>query len=344
MRYALLAATFGPALASFLRAQKTLPASEAVLFLAAFGTFGVLLARLDVHLSNFYAESRNAQAYDAFMAQDRREAGSPCAIVDPASSDADVVFSDVHFAYPGSNREVLSGLSLTIPRGKKVALLGVNGAGKSTLIKLLLGFYAPTQGEIAFASRYFPEGTAEPMTPIAHLSALFQNPQLLPLSAGEYISGKSAWSAEEEARMLQILRDVELDDVVLAHPNGLRRALRKELSPDGMVLSGGGVQRLAMARALFRKDSLLFVLDEPTAALDAITEERQYRDYARLLAGKTVLFISHRLASTKFCDLLYVMDGGRIAESGTHETLLEKGGLYAAMFREQAQYYAEERP
>lgn len=251
----------------------------------------------------------------------------------------EIAFENVSFSYPDSEKKVLDGVSFTLNPGKKTALVGLNGAGKTTVVKLLCGLYRPTTGRILIdgtdlrllnREKYFEK-----------LSAIFQEPLLLESGIDENIACEirerlepgRCRRAAERAGLLEKLREL---------PRGMQSSYGNVLDPDGVYLSGGECQKLLLARALY-KDAPAVLLDEPTAAMDALAERETYRVYERELKGKTVLFISHRLASTRFCDEILFLENGKLTERGTHEELLRAQGGYAELFEVQSRYYREEK-
>lgn len=246
-------------------------------------------------------------------------------------------FDRVSYRYPGSTAPVLTDLSFEIQKGQRVALIGVNGAGKTTVVKLLTGLLEPDSGTI------FVDGIDARRIPRQQLydrfSVVFQEINQYAFTVSQNISFQEKQDGE---RMAHALDGAEMRALVDGFPKGIDTMLRKDYATDGILLSGGQAQELSLARALY-KDSPFLILDEPTAALDALAEERLYRRFDRIMQGKTVLFISHRLASTRFCDRVLVIDSGSVREEGTHEGLLCAGGLYARMYESQSSRYAEEK-
>ncbi len=243
---------------------------------------------------------------------------------------------NVSFRYPGTDRNILENVNLTIRPGEKLAIVGLNGAGKTTLVLLLCGFYDPDQGRVLLNGTDIREFDRDEYYSL--FSAVFQEFSLLDLTVAQQV----AQQAEniDTARVWDCLDKAGLKDFVKTLPNGLETHMGREVYLDGILLSGGQTQRLVLARALYKNGSIL-VLDEPTAALDPIAENDIYLKYNEMTAGKTALFISHRLASTRFCDrILFISDGG-IAEEGSHEELLALGGRYAELFEVQSRYYRE---
>ena len=249
----------------------------------------------------------------------------------------DIEFRNVSFRYEENGENVLKKISFTIKSGEKIALVGSNGAGKSTLVKLLCGFYHPTGGEILVGGHSIETLNLNEYHEI--LATIFQDINTLPVSIASNISG----CMEEEtdiARVHECLVRANLwKDVEMLDRKELTN-LTQSFDPEGIQLSGGMMQKLMLARCLY-KDAPMLVLDEPTAALDPIAESNMYEEYQKATRGKSALFISHRLASTKFCDRILFLEKGSIIEEGTHNELLEKRGKYAEVFEIQSQYYRE---
>lgn len=253
------------------------------------------------------------------------------------------VFENVSFSYKqegedGTEKEVLKNLNLTIKPGEKLAIVGVNGAGKTTLVKLLCGMLRPKEGRILVNGIDVCSIPKEQYYEL--FSAVFQHSGVLPVSVAENVM-LNIKESEDKERMWQVLEQAGLENVVKALPGKEMTKLVKEVSEDAVELSGGQLQRLLLARALY-KDAPVLLLDEPTAALDPLAESAIYERYHTFTKGKTAVFISHRLASTRFCDRVLMMEAGEIIEEGTHAELMKLGGKYARMFQIQSRYYQEE--
>lgn len=246
-----------------------------------------------------------------------------------------IQFEKVSYSYPGSEKKVISDVSFTIGKGEKIAIVGLNGAGKTTLVKLLCGLYEPQEGEILVDGKNIREYPKEEY--FKSLSAVFQDITFLPKSILENVAS----CQKEKANMIKFQEAVEragLKEKIEDLPQKEETKLVTEVWNDAVSLSGGERQKLALARALYQ-DGKILVLDEPTAALDPIAEDEIYRKYNELSDGRTALFISHRLASTRFCNRIFYMEDGKILEVGSHNQLMELGGKYAEMFRLQSRYY-----
>lgn len=249
----------------------------------------------------------------------------------------EISFANVSFRYDGAESPTIKNLNLTLRPGENIALVGLNGAGKTTFIKLLCGFYDPTEGEILIDGvnrlRYSRESW------FRYFSGVFQDAGLFPISLGEnLVLGGDAGKAEVE----EGLRMADLEGKIRKLPEGLQTMFGVGSNEDAVDFSGGELQKMLLARALCKKSPLL-VLDEPTAALDPLMESELYERYCRFSENRTTVFISHRLASTRFCDRVLLMEEGVVAEEGTHQELLDRDGKYAWMFRLQSRYYRRQQ-
>lgn len=248
-------------------------------------------------------------------------------------SNYDICFDHVSFRYPGAVKDALHDVNIEIPQGQKLAVVGPNGAGKTTFIKLLCGFYKPTEGRILIGGHDIKDMSYLDM--IQCIGAAFQDFQTFSFSVKENIA---VGSKIEKKRIQEILEKLQLADAVAALPAGIDTMLYKDFDENGIEFSGGQMQKLAIARAMYKQPQIL-ILDEPTANLDALVEYEIYKNMEAISEGKTSIMISHRLSSSKNCDQIAVFADGAITEYGTHEKLIEQDGLYADMFKKQAQYY-----
>lgn len=246
-------------------------------------------------------------------------------------------FRNVSFKYPKAEKYALKDLSLKLKAGERLAVVGLNGAGKSTFIKLLLRLYEPTEGEILLNGVNIKKYSKKSYYSI--FAPVFQDVELFAFPLGENVSMNTP-EETDKARAEKCLIDAGFGDKLKDLPNGISTEILKIIHDDGVDLSGGEKQKLALARALY-KDAPVVVLDEPTAALDALAESRLYNDFDKLIGGKTAVYISHRLSSTQFCSNVAMFKDGEMVEYGTHESLLKQNGAYAEMFRIQAQYYVD---
>lgn len=250
-----------------------------------------------------------------------------------------VEFRDVSYTYAGKENPALSHINLTIHAGEKLALLGLNGAGKTTLVKLLCGFYEPTEGMVLLND--IPVRNYNREEYYSLIAVLFQDATLLPFSLDENLTGGR--SGETDRKWLEsalALSGFREKYYALPKQGGTR--LVKEVNPDALDFSGGERQKMLFARALY-KDAPLLILDEPTAALDPIAENELYRNFGEAAKGRTTVYISHRLSSTRFCDRIVLLEHGRIVEEGTHASLMESDTRYARLYELQSQYYRDEK-
>ena len=254
----------------------------------------------------------------------------------PAADGYELRLENVSFRYPGTDKDILKQMDLTIRPGERLAVVGLNGAGKTTMVMLLCGFYDPTEGRVLLNGQDIREFDRSAYYRL--FSAVFQGFSILDTTIAECVA-QTAENIDRE-KVERCLAQAGLTQAIAQFPQGINTHFGRDVYLDGVQLSGGQTQRLMLARALY-KDGPILILDEPTAALDPIAENDIYQKYSDMTAGKTSVFISHRLASTRFCDrILFIADGG-IAEEGTHQELLAKGGAYAELFAVQSRYYQE---
>ena len=241
---------------------------------------------------------------------------------------------NITFSYPKADNNCLKDISLTIKQGEKVAIVGYNGAGKSTLIKLLMRLYDPTGGELTYDGRPVKD------YPVAgyrgQFATLFQDFELFAAGLGDNI--KMSGDELDEVKALDVIEKAEFSHTFCKLHNGFRTPLTKEFENEGVNLSGGEAQKVAICRVLYSNAAVL-ILDEPSSALDPLSEYRLNHTIRELADGRTIIFISHRLSTTRMADRIYMMEDGRIAESGTHDELMQRKGKYAQMFSLQAEKY-----
>lgn len=262
-------------------------------------------------------------------------AGGPEPQIPENPSAGDIVFEHVSFSYPGTEREVISDLSLTIRAGEKIAIVGDNGSGKSTFISLLTGIFSPDSGSVSIGGLSMEE----------HKRALRQRISVIYQDFAHYeasIRDNITVSDEErklfDEEILDLARRIHVEDVILEQPEGLD-AILGHMSEKGNTLSGGQWQKIALLRAVYRSRADIMILDEPTAALDPIAEAQLYRNFSELTGHRTALLISHRLGITGLVDRILVFREGRIVEDGSHGELMARRGHYYAMYQAQAKWY-----
>lgn len=244
-----------------------------------------------------------------------------------------IEFRNVSFRYPGTKELVLDHVSLKIEPSEKIAVVGKNGSGKTTLVKLLCRLYEPEEGEILWNGKNIREYDLREWQKI--FAIVFQDYSLLSLTLGQNVAASEQYEAERAKEVLQLAGFGERLNKL---KKGLETVVYPKYEQDGVSFSGGEEQKIAIARAIY-KGGQICILDEPTAALDPVSESRVYESFDEIVKGKTAVYISHRLSSCKFSDRIFVLDNGKIAESGTHEALLSQNGLYAQLWQAQAQYY-----
>lgn len=312
-----------------------LSVSEFLLYFTAVTTFTAWVMGILQEMSALHKESLDISRIREFLNYPEPflfEGGEEI----PAAGSYGLELENVSFRYPGAKSDTIHGLDLTVLPGEKLAIVGLNGAGKTTLVKLLCGLLDPTEGRVLLNGkdiRGFNRGEYYGL-----FSAVFQEFSVLDVTVAEEIA-ETAIGIDYE-RVTDCVEKAGLASAVEKLPKGVQTHVGREVYLDGVLFSGGQTQRLMLARALYKNGPVL-LLDEPTAALDPIAENDIYMKYSEITNGKTSVFISHRLASTRFCDRIVFLADGRIKEEGTHESLLASGGGYADLFEVQSRYYQE---
>lgn len=255
---------------------------------------------------------------------------------DRLSGAVDIEFRNVTFAYPNTDKKVLDNLSFKIAKNETIALVGNNGEGKSTIINLLVRLFRPDEGEILLNGVNINEFKEEELYKM--FACIFQQVNIYPYTLGNNISMQETYDLERAKRAIE---DVGLKERIEEEKNAYERNMSHEVAKDALELSGGQEQKLAISRAVY-KDSPILILDEPTANLDALAEHEIYSKLNDLREDRTSIYISHRLSSTKFCDRIILLKGGKIFEEGTHDELMKKKGEYYEMFTIQGKYYTKE--
>ncbi len=258
----------------------------------------------------------------------------------PVSEDGfEIEFKNVSYTYAGAEKPTIKNISFKLGKGERLAMVGLNGAGKSTLIKLMCGLYEPTEGEILLNGK--PVRELDRREYFKLFGTVFQDINVLPVTIAENVSG-SKTSETDMPRAFECMKKSGVYDKVMSLPKKENTRLVKSVFDDATDLSGGQMQKLALAKALY-KDAPVLLLDEPTAALDPIAEQEMYLSYAEFSRARSSVFISHRLASTRFCDRIILIADGGIAEEGTHLELMALGGTYAELFEMQSSYYNDKK-
>ncbi len=301
--------------------------------------FSVWLKGISYKLNDIVEKSVKIQYYiDYFGIRETYNHGAGCQLPSGTELPAKIEFQNVSYKYCSNDNEkyALKNINLTIHKGEKLAVVGANGAGKTTLVKLLCGFYYPSEGIVRLNGRKVEEYNIEEYYTL--FSAVFQDIYLLPISIKEFIC--SCNTNADENKLADVISKSGLEEKIKSLSEGVETRLMKGVFENSVDLSGGEKQKLMLARALY-KDAPVIVLDEPTAALDPIAESELYLKYSSLTKNKTSVFISHRLASTRFCDRIVFIENGEIVEEGTHDELMALGGKYAYMYKVQSKYYKE---
>jgi ATP-binding cassette subfamily B protein len=315
--------------------RDSLSVPEFILYFTAVSTFttwvmGILQAAQKLHEESL--DISQVREFLDYPEPFRFEGG----VAIPKADACELKLEHVSFRYPGAEEDTIHDLDLTVRPGEKLAIVGLNGAGKTTLVKLLCGLFDPTEGRVLLNGVDVRDFNRREYYGL--FSAVFQEFSILDVTVAENIAQtnenidtQKLWDCIEKAGLTQTIQKL---------PKGLDTHVGREVYLDGVLFSGGQTQRLMLARALY-KDGAILLLDEPTAALDPLAENDIYQKYKDMTAGKTSLFISHRLASTRFCDRIIFIADGRITEEGTHDQLLARGGAYARLFEIQSRYYQE---
>lgn len=308
------------------------------LYTASAAAFSNAINEILQALSALRERSAHTDDYRSFMdipsADDKAQT-----IPIPPADKYTFEFKNVSFKYRGQEKYALKNVSLTLHAGEKLAVVGLNGAGKSTFIKLLLRLYDVTEGCILMNGTDIRKFDRKEYYEL--FAPAFQDVMVFAFPVAENVSMKEPFNTDK-AEAEKMLRLAGLGDKLDKLEKGVDTELLKVLYDDGVDLSGGEKQKLALARALYKKSKII-VLDEPTAALDALAEFRLYQSFNELVGDRTAVYISHRLSSTRFCDRVAMFKDGEMVEIGTHDSLMEADGAYADMFRVQAQYYVEDK-
>ena len=253
------------------------------------------------------------------------------------ADEGELTLTDVSFRYTGAESDALKNISLSIKPGEKIALVGHNGSGKTTLVKLLLHLYEPNSGTITLdghdVSEYDSDSYRDAFT------VVFQDFKIFSLSVAENVLLRPLREGDDDL-VTEALKKSGAYDKVMTLKNGIHTTLTREFDDEGAVLSVGEAQKVSLARA-FTNDSPFVILDEPSSALDPIAEYNMFKNMLDACRDRTLIFISHRLSSAVLADRIFLMDGGEIIESGSHDEMMAKNGKYAEMFRMQAENYAE---
>lgn len=308
------------------------------LYFGAITGFGTWLGQLVDGISDVVECDHSVNDFRNFLNMKdtmKRTDGTP--LPEKSEYPLGIELKNLTFSYDEAKKPTIDSFNLTIAPGERIAVVGVNGAGKSTLVKLISGLFIPQNGQILIGGRDSRDFNRDEYYTM--FSTVFQDVSLIPSTVAKNIA-----LCEEKLidydRLWECMRLAGIDEKVASLPDREQSLLIREVNEGATSFSGGELQRLLLARALY-KDAPIIILDEPTAALDPIAENAMYLKYSELTKGKTAIYISHRLSSTRFCDRIILLDENKIAEIGTHEELLSMGGKYAEMFETQSKYYRD---
>lgn len=253
--------------------------------------------------------------------------------LEKASDFQSLEFKNVTFAYPGSERKIIDNLSFRINKGEKISIVGVNNAGKTTIVKILLGFFDIDSGEILYNGVNIKNISKKSL--YEKITGVFQDFAIMPFTIKENIIGDKEFRKNKTD---EIIKQLDLDQKIKELANRINTYLNKDIYENATDLSLGQKQKLAIARALYQNADFL-ILDEPTASLDPLAESKIYEHFNEMTEGKTAIFISHRMSSSRFTDKILLLDGGKAAAFDSHENLMKSDNLYSKLYKAQAQYF-----
>lgn len=312
-----------------------MPIADFSMYLSSVLSLSLAMRNLSEKAAILIQEGQYVWDFYCFIDSDLGEKGGERKAIE--DDTLEIVFDNVSFKYPGTDQYIFRNLDFTIHKGERLAIVGINGAGKSTLVKLMTGLFDVTEGEIRINGIPLKEFDRKKL--FSMFSVVFQDVNIIAFSLLENVACASEDVDREKAEIA--LEKAGLGDKLKELDKGLDTMMLKIIDEKGTEFSGGQNQKLAIARALY-KDANMVIMDEPTAALDALAEAEIYESFSNLVKGKTAVYISHRLASTKFCDKIALFDKDGLKEYGSHEELMEAKGDYYYMFTIQGKYYNQE--
>jgi ABC-type multidrug transport system fused ATPase/permease subunit len=312
-----------------------MPIADYSMYIAAAVSLGAQTAELSGNVTYIMNEYMYVRDLYKFLDEDLGEAGGSRVAV-PDETPIEIEFDHVTFKYPGTDKNIFENFSLKIPAGQKLALVGINGAGKTTFVKLLTGLYKADSGRILINGHDVNEYKKSELFKM--FAVVFQDVNILAFTVAQNIA--CSLEGIDDKKIDQVLKQVGLYEKINGLENGKNTMMLKIIDENGLMLSGGESQKLAIARALYKGGNCV-IMDEPTSALDALAEAEIYSEFDNLTKGRTSIYISHRLASTKFCDVIALIDGTGLREYGNHDELMAQHGIYYDMFITQGKYYRE---
>lgn len=321
----------------YMVSYKDMTIGDFTMYFATIASFASFIEKILDNISQINTQNLYISDFVDFMEKIDEEENKEFIKI-PKDKTYEVEFKNVSFKYPNSTKYIMKNLSLKIEKGQRLAIVGVNGAGKTTFIKLLTRLYDLTEGEILLNGINIKSFNKKEYFKI--FSVVFQEIKMFSFSIAKNIGLVSEENIDKD-RVKKVIEQAGMTDKINSLEKGIETTVLKVLDKEGIELSGGENQRIALARALYKNGEVI-ILDEPTAALDAIAEYNIYRKFDEMIGDKTAIYISHRLSSTKFCDVIAFFEDGEIKEYGSHEELLSKNGRYAEMFNIQASYYKNE--
>lgn len=314
--------------------KKTIDLSDFIFYFGIISGFSSWIINMTNQLNSLERACYQCKEFRAFL--DLPEKSNKVHANTKLISPCEIEFRNVSFKYDTNKAPILKNINFKINKGEKIAIVGENGAGKTTLMKLLCGLYSPTEGKILINNIDISTISKDKYYDL--FSAVFQDYVFFPTSIKTNITLSENNDEFSLEKLEKVLSQVGLLDKIKKLPFSLDTNMIKKINKDGVQFSGGEQQRLLLARALY-KNAPILILDEPTASLDPIAEDRLYKQYATLMKDRTSFFISHRIASTQFCDRIFFMGKGEIKEIGNHNELLDKKGYYWKMYKTQSCYY-----
>lgn len=306
-----------------------------VMYSVAMNSFATWMDTTMKDISTIRIQSLYISDFREFLNKKEPEIGlNPIKI--PDCEKYEIEFDNISFKYPNSDKYVFKDFSLKINQGERLAIVGINGAGKTTLVKLLTRLYKPNSGVIRINGININDFELEEYIDL--ISVVFQDVKIFPFNIRENITFNHV---SDEDKLKVVIEKSGIKEKIDSLEKGVETNMLKILDEEGIELSGGENQKLAIARALYKNGKIL-IMDEPTASLDALAEYKLYQSFDDLISDRTAIYISHRLSSTRFCDKIAFIENGELKELGTHDELMNLGKLYRNMFDIQSRYYKEE--